>query len=168
MIWSWSVIGTNIDFNHNKIHEGTHYFYSRTTTLGNGATGNWVLTSATKDLHFVYSIDSDFAGFTFATYEDITADADGTLLEINNNNRRKGDNSSAVLRYNPSNIVTTNKRVMRDANKGTAINPAKSSAGSIVRSDEVVLYAGKKYLLRITNKATSDNPINVSMTWYEV
>ena len=31
----------------------------------------------------------------------------------------------------------------------------------------VILMAGKKYLMTVTNKASADNPINIGMSWYE-
>jgi hypothetical protein len=49
----------------------------------------------------------------------------------------------------------------------TATNPANRTGGSVDRSDEVILKPNTKYLLRITNLSTSNNDINVGMTWYE-
>lgn len=47
-------------------------------------------------------------------------------------------------------------------------NPSSRIAGSVGRSDEVILDPGVKYLLRITNLSSSDNYLNVGMSWYEV
>lgn len=157
---------TVIDYNHLQIHEGENFFYSNYITLGNGAVGNFVLECGNKDVHFVFALSSDIAGFSFVTYEGATADADGSLITIYNNNRASGNISKAKLRYNPSNIVTGSV-LLRNGKVGTATNPANRTGGSVTRSDEVILKANTKYLLRITNLSTSNNDINIGMSWYE-
>lgn len=158
---------TIIDLNHLTIHNGDHYFYSTYITLGNAGVGDYVLECGKYDVHFVYTLGSDIAGFTFATYEGVTADSDGTLLSIRNNNRESAKQSTAKLRYNPSNIVTGSV-LLRNGKIGTATNPANRTGGSVNRTDEVILKSRTKYLLRITNLSTSNNDINVGMSWYEV
>lgn len=160
----------DIDLNHYEIHKGKHFFYSRFHLVASGATINFVFEVGAKDVHFVYVIDSDFAGFTYSSYKDVTYTiGTGTLLDIRNNNPNFLDNlTTSKLILNPSALSTVGAKLYRTASKGTATNPAKSSGGSLTRDDEVILTAGSKWLLSITNKATAENPINVGMSWYEL
>lgn len=161
-----SNVPIGIDYNHHEIHKGQHYFYSGFITLGNAATGNFTLLS-TKDVHFVFSIFSDIAGFTFATYENVTANNDGTLIDIRNNNRDLNIASSSVLRYNPTNVSTAGATLLRSNRLGAGGNPSSRVAGSVTRADEVILKADIKYLLTITNLSTDNNYLNIGMSWYE-
>jgi hypothetical protein len=157
----------SIDYNHHEIHEGNHFFYASYITLGNAAVGDYVLAIGAKPLHFVFSLSSDIAGFSLLTYENVTANNDGTLITATNNNRTINKLSTAVLRYNPTSIVITGAVLLRSQKVGVGGTPSSRVGGSINRSDEVILKANTKYLLRITNLSTSNNDINIGMTWYE-
>ena len=158
----------NMDLNHNKIHDGLHYYISEYITLGAGAVGDFVLEVGAHDVHFVFSVGSDIAGFIVQTYEDVDADEDGTPYAILNNCRPRAllNPCLDVLRYNPSNIVTAGKLRLRNTKIGEGGTPSTRTGGSLIRSDEVVLTKNIKYLLRITNLSSANNDINVSMSYY--
>jgi hypothetical protein len=165
-----TLASVDIDYNHHEIHEGDHFYYSNYITLANVAVGNYVLEVGEKAVHFVFAVSSDIAGFTVETYEGITASADGTVIEIFNNNRTLAEDmpSSSVLRYNPVTIGSiTGLKKLRNAKVGVGGTPSSRVAGSLQRSDEVILKKNTKYLLRITNLSTSNNDINIGMSWYE-
>lgn len=156
-----------IDYSHSKNHDGDFFFFSDSYTLAGSGVSNFVLEVGAYDLHYVYSISAENAGFTFITYEDITANANGTLSTINNRNRTSINVSSAVLRLNPTNVVTTGKLILRKGQSGVGGAPSSRTAGSVSDDDEIILRPNTKYLLRITNLSTSDNIININMKWYE-
>jgi len=160
---------TNIDLNHHEIHEGDHFFVAEYITLGNVAVANFVLEVGAKDVHFVFAVWSDLAGFIVQTYEAITASADGTVIPILNNCRPlKSIVSLATLRQDPATIGSIVGLVrLRNSKVGSGGNASSRVAGSLQRSDEVVLTKNTKYLLRITNLSTSNNDINYAMAWYE-
>lgn len=159
----------SIDLEHHEIHEGEAYFYSNYHTVLASGSLNFVFLIGNKNIHYVYTINSDQAGYYFSTYEGITSDDNGTLITPRNHNREYTDASTGTLRLNPTNIVTTGAILLRNGYAGTAVNPSQRTGGSISRSNEVILKKNTRYLLRITNMSSSvSNDIQVGMDWYEV
>lgn len=158
----------NMDLNHHEIHEGDHFFVAEYITLGNAAVGDFILEIGDKDIHFVFAAWSDIAGFIVQTYEAITASADGTVIPFLNNCRPlKNKTTFGVLRYNPVTVGSIVGLIrLRNTKVGAGVTPSSRVAGSVQRSDEVVLSKNTKYLLRITNLSTSNNDINIAMSGY--
>lgn len=157
-----------IDKDHHEIHEGESYFHSDFYTVAASGSLNFVFQIDGKNLHYIYTINSDQAGYTFVTFEGVTSDNNGTLITPRNHNREYADASTGVLRLNPTNIVTTGATQLRRGYAGTATNPAQRTGGSVIRTSEVILKKNTKYLLRITNLSSSvTNDIQVGMDWYE-
>lgn len=156
-----------IDYGHEEIHEGHHFFHEEDYEVPGESELNFILDVKDENIHFVYSVDSDFAGFTLESYEGVTSDDDGDPVLMINNNRESSNISSLIVRQDETYTAITTEVRIRSASKGTAVNPANSSGGSIQRSNEVILKKNTKYLILITNKSSSANPINVDMSYYE-
>jgi len=158
----------NMDLNHHEIHEGEHFYVAEYITLASEAVGDFVLEVGNKDIHFVFAAWSDIAGFTVQTYEGITASADGTIILLLNNCRPLKDKTVfGVLRYNPVTVGSVAGLIrLRNTKVGSGGTPATRVAGSVQRSDEVVLTKNTKYLLRITNLSSTVNDINYAMSGY--
>lgn len=157
-----------IETEHKKVHEGEHFFYANYIELGNGATTNIVLETDSKVPHLTFEVSSTDYGFTYESYEDITCDADGSLLTALNNNRLSETLPTMVFRLNPSNIVTTSATPLRRIRSGTAKGGSNAKSGNESRATELILKHETKYLLKITNLASSTNYVNLKIDWYEV
>lgn len=158
----------NIDLNHHEIHEGDHFFISSYFTASSTATNDIIIETGAKYCHLVFSIDSNEYGFSLTTYEGVTANTDGTLINSFNNNRPSITAPTATYRLNPTSIVTTSATLIRSTLTGTAVTPLTRSAGSAVREDEVILKTNTKYLIRIANLGSGNNNINFKFNWYEL
>lgn len=157
-----------IDNNHHEIHEGDHFLHARYYTLGNAAVKNLVLEVGAKSAHFVFSVASDTAGFILVSYKNVTYDAgSGTAVAVFNNNQNVTTANTLIIREDPTTLSTSGATLFRNAFIGTATNPANSRAGSLSRDDEIILPPNSKWLIRITNQSTNNNPINVNCAWYE-
>lgn len=156
-----------IDYEHSKIHDGDAYYISTYWTVANAGVIDLGIEVGANDAHFTYSVNSDQAGFTLLSYENVTFDADGSLLNLRNNNRTSANASTLKIRYNPSNVVITSATEIRKAYCGTGGNASTRSAGSINRNNEVIFKPGLKYLIRITNLSTSNNDIQFNAQYYE-
>lgn len=147
--------------------KGNHYFYSRYHTLGDSGVIDFVLSTGEKPVNFVFATDSDIAGFEVITYKDVTFTAEtGTILPVLNNNSCSSNTPDFTLRSNPSDVSIASATIYRTASKGTATNPAKSTAGSDRAENKVILCPNAHWMLRITNKSTESNDINVSMQMF--
>jgi len=157
----------SIDSNHHEIHEGVHFFYVDYFSVAGSGVLNFTLMTGDKDIHFVFSVGSDTAGFILETYRSVVANNDGTIIDLINNNENSLNVSSVVCRQNPTGIVTTSAKRLRRTKSGEGGAPSSRIGGSISRSDEVVLRKNTKYLIRITNLSTTSNDINLGIGEYE-
>lgn len=158
-----------IETDHARIHAGETFFYVDYYTVANSGVLDFVLECGAKEVHYVFGISSDMAGFTLSTYEGVTVtDATGSVLNVNNQNRESNNIPTAILKLNPTVQAITTELLLRRTKIGQGGAPSSRVGGSVSRGSEVVLKANTKYLLRITNLSTSNNDINVSMQWYEV
>ena len=114
-----------------------------------------------------FAVDGADAGFILQTYENVTADSDGTLTPIFNNFRSSETASTVVVRKAPSNVVVTSATLIRSSRRGAGGAVSTRQSGNIDRNHELILKPSIKYLIRITNLSTSANNINVDFSWYE-
>lgn len=162
-----SAIAT-MDVEHYEIHEGDHFFCSCVQAMAGNATIDYVLSIGNKPAHLVFSIIGNDAGISGNTYENITANNDGTLVTPINNNRLSSNTSSIVNRLNPTGVNITNALILRPFRSGTGGTPSQRQSGSIERSREVILKPNTKYLIRTTNLSTSTNNVSFDFSWYEL
>lgn len=156
-----------IDFEHSKIHDGDHYFYADYHTLTGNGTIDFVIAVDGCCNHFTYSVNSDQAGFSFTSYEGVTANTNGTTVAIHNNNRESAHTTCTVCQINPTGISTTGATLLRRGYAGTAANPSQRSGGSVSRDQEAILRPDTKYLIRITNLSSATNDVQVIFNYYE-
>lgn len=162
-----SAIAT-LDVEHYEIHEGDHFFYSTVFSLASGATAIYTLKTGAKPIHFVFSTVGNDAGISGNTYENVTANEDGTLITINNNNRNSANTTTTTIRFNPTGLNTTGSVLLRTFRAGTGGTPLTRSAGSISRGNEIIFKPNTKYSLSITNLSTSTNNVSFETSWYEL
>jgi hypothetical protein len=156
-----------IDLDHAKVHCGYHFFQAGVFELASGASMNVVVEVNERRPHMVFTISSTTAGFTVLTREGITANEDGTLLPILNNNRSHTNGNTTILRLNPTGVNTTGSIIIREARLGTT-GGGNAEGGNINRGNEIIMKADTKYLLTITNLGAQVNHINLMHEWYEV
>ena len=149
-----------------ELINGNHYFYSQPISLGTDAVANYVIETGAKANRIEFSLDSTVSGYSFATYEDIIADDDGTLITAINANRVSTNTPVSTLRYNPSNVSIVGATNLRTATVGADGNAQARLSGTITEAFGMILKPNSKYLLRITNMATA-NIVNVKINWNE-
>jgi hypothetical protein len=160
---------STLDIEHHFIHLGRHYFYNRVLTLGSLATTNIVVeTGETCFAHFLFGLEATDGAISYITYKDITANADGTLLPIINNNFNATRESDVILRLNPTEIANNiEANIIRNGRAGKDGTPSQRAGGNVERGDEVIFKPNSKYLLTITNLISATNYVNVKFSWYE-
>jgi hypothetical protein len=157
-----------IEAEHSRIHRGSHYFISNYIAMANATTYNVILEAPAVECHFIFTLSSNEFGFSLATYEGVTADANGTLWVPLNNNRNSTNAALTKLRLDPTNVVTTGATVIRAGILGTAGGTSQRSGGTLERLSETILKKNTKYLIRIVNLGNSTNNLNYTCSWYEV
>lgn len=157
-----------IETEHKEIHEGNHFFNSYLLSMTGNATYDWVLITGEKYAHVTFTLQTAEAGFSFITYEGITANNDGTIVpNILNNNRNSANASTILFRLAPTGVVTIGSQQVRQGHYGTAAGTGNSVGGSVTRENELILKPNTKYLLRITNLSAQANRMNITHSWYE-
>ena len=149
-----------------ELIKGNQYFYNQPISLSTSAVGNYIFATGDKKVRVMFNLESTVSGYSFASYEDVTANEDGTLITLFNNNRGSDNVPVTTLRYNPTGIVTTNATNLRTVTVGSDGNVVSRKEGTVEAKDGTILKANTKYLIRITNMATA-NTINVNITWNE-
>lgn len=156
-----------LDIEHWFIHKGLHFFNSQVITVASEGVINWVIETGDKGLHMVFEVSATDGAISFTTYEGITANEDGTLQTLLNNNRLSTNTSTATMRLNPTGTDITGATIIRSGRAGTTGGTALRSGGSIGRQNELIFKKNSKYLLRVTNLANATNYIVLTHSWYE-
>ena len=148
-------------YEHHEIHNGSHFFISNYTTLGNGATIDFGVQTpdSTKFSHMTFEVEGS-QQIIAVLYEVSDYDADGTAITPVNNNRNSPTTSTLGVRSDPT--VNTAGNQLYAQSKG-----ANRVAGFVTRNRELVLRRNTKYLFRVTNGATNDNVVSYNAEWYE-
>lgn len=158
----------DIDLDHAMIHRGRHYYMADYLELGNAESADLFFQIGEKDIHFVYGVWSDLGPFLLTSYEDITITGGGTPMVIQNSNRNpEAPKTDTILLLNPTGVVIPegNLPLRRTRLGGTTAGPGRVG-GSVSRTAEVVLYRGKKYLIRLANLSGATNYINLIFAYY--
>jgi hypothetical protein len=156
-----------LDIEHWFIHKGEHFFNSQCLEIPSNTTWNWVIETGDRGLHMIFEITANNGALFFDTYEGITADSNGTLQTLLNNNRLSSKTSTATMRLNPTNISIVGAQRIRCGRLGVAGNVSQRVGGSINRSNEIVFKKNTKYLLRMQNLVNEINYTNLTHSWYE-
>lgn len=115
----------------------------------------------------IFEIAANNGALFFDTYEEITADSNGTLQTLLNNNRLSSNTSTATMRLNPTNISIVGAQRIRCGRIGVGGSVNQRSGGSVTRSNEIVFKKNTKYLLRMQNLVNETNFTNLTHSWYE-
>ena len=156
-----------IALSHSKIHDGSHFFCRGFTDLANGATYRivFVTPNTAKLSHFTLEIGHEGEAALTVT-ENITADANGTEMNIFNRNREfarvaGAEGNTSLTYHTPTNPAG-----------GTVLVAGREGSGKKFGSkgrdaEEVVMARNYKYLFEILNGTANNNLINWPFDWYE-
>jgi hypothetical protein len=153
-----------IDYEHNEIHSGDHYFYADKNTVDAAGVIEYLITTPDTDkkIHFVFNVDGTVVT-SFDLYEG--SDKVGTTLQSVFNNNRDSDNEATLIIHKGVSGGTTDGVLMFPYSSGTSTNQSKGQ--SKVRAEsEIMLKRNAKYLLRITS-GTNGNLTNTFCSLYE-
>lgn len=156
------VSSVSIDYAHEQIHKGNHFFYSDCVELGSGGVQDYLITTTTKFSHLSFVVDGS-AITAFDIYE--ASDKTGTTLQtIFNNNRPSATTSANTIHKGVSGGTTDGTKIWCHKS-GSSTNQSKGSASSSQNS-EIILKLNTKYIIRITS-STAGNLTNIKLNWYE-
>lgn len=151
-----------IEYEHNEIHEGNHFFICDYATSGfNSAdTIEFVITTpdTTKWAHMTIGFES-ILGATLDVYEGSSNVVGGTAVTPKNNNRNSDTVSTLTILKDPTSITDGTKIAGFKAG-------ANRRAGAVQRDREIILKQNTTYLFRFTSSANS-NAIGYCGEWYE-
>lgn len=153
-----------VDFEHHELHDGDHFFYTDKVTLGSAATQVYLITTPNngKWCHLIFAATGS-AITQVDLYEG--ADRTGTTGQTLFNSNRNSANAATMTVHKGISAGTTDGTLLWTMNSGSAQGSSRAGMASN-RSNEIILKANTKYLLRITS-GTADNLTNLQLEWYE-
>lgn len=160
---------------HHEIHCGDSYTTGYVVDLSNGASIDYVL--ITPDWGNPVSGDDPFGNQTikvahllgelnveneaeFWFYESPTITDNGTALTVRNRNRNSSNTDFLSVYYGAT------ISVVGDMLEHGMLGSGKSAGCGVNRTDEWILKNNTAYLLRVTNKTTSDNYHTIRFQYY--
>ena len=160
-----SLVITEID--HYIIHRGASFLASDTISVASAGTADFVISNTTttevhlKDFNFT-STEGDA---TIVFYKGVTANADGTLLGLNDKNFITANSSVATMRLDPTgvNIGAATQILHISLTGGKKVGGTAASG-----SEEFVLKQNEKCLLRYTNNAVAADTVSYTTTLLDV
>lgn len=157
---SLSIVQVGLE--HNKIHDGEHFFIADYLTTGFDLndTLEFVLTTpnTTNWGHLTFMFNSSL-GSTLEVFEGASSVVGGTAVTPLNNNRNSATASVISVVKDPSSI-TTGTRIAGFLAGGNR------NAGFIMRENENILKQNTKYLFRFKSLVNS-NSLGFIGEWYE-
>ena len=165
-----SGVDINIPYEHHLIHAGkmcevAHYF----TNVGVSASAEFVvnITGTASEVHAYLEFAASTGPIIAYLYEEHTQTNAGTGLQTRNLNRQHGvDTATAVWTYTPTAATTGAATITLGAMYLAAAGGSRIGAAHR-ENEEMVLAVGKKYLLRVENRAAGAANIFMSVEWYE-
>jgi len=152
-----------IDYAHHEVHAGSSFYYHDVITLGNLGTQDYVITvpDTTKWPHFGLEIDyNDSAGIT-QIFEG--TDKTGTTLQTVFNRNRNSLTAATTTIHKGQSGGTTDGTIIFWKRVGAG----KTSGGIAGTAEERILKRNTKYIIRLSNTATTNNNVTVVFRWYE-
>jgi len=160
---------TVIDYVHHEIHKGNHFSASYKTPDASPIGDN-------NSLQFLIRVPADVQGHTswnaagggdmeVCLYENPTLTDDGTLIASVNMNRNKTSHKAQVDVYHTPTIADPGVQLYNDFEPG-GTGP-RAGGGTVRANEEWVLGPGRDYILCLTNRAGSDQPMSIVVQWYE-
>lgn len=157
-----SLVG--MDYAHQEIHAGDHFFITNYVTLANTNTLVFGVTTpnTTKWSHMYWEILT--TGQTlFQIYEAATYTG-GTPVTQFNNNRNSLTASTLSIVTAPS--ISVAGTIISAALVGIASTNQKALGGTASRDDEIILKQNTQYVFKFTSNS-NDNNITYRAFWYE-
>lgn len=157
---------TVITYPHHELHEGQMFSYSYrspdATPIADNGTIIVALTTGSNQLHLVWFASAG-GDMELEILEGATI-ADGSVVSAPNHNRNSAKLAPAVVTLNPTVSADGTRLDHAYIPGGTGGN---AGGGSANRSNEWVLLPGTTYALRATNRAGSNKPMGVYLSFYE-
>ncbi len=153
-----------IDFSHNRIHSGDHYFYYDSVQLNNGGSQDYLFTTpnSKKWCHIIFDFDASTIA-QFLLYE--ATDKNGTTLQVIYDNNRNSLKTSDSTIHKGVAGGTIDGNLLYQYKSGATAAQSKSMS-STRNDDEIVLKENTKYIFRILSFVNS-NLANIKLEWYE-
>lgn len=154
-----------IDYEHHKIHSGTHFFVAGYDTFGAADDIDFQVTTpnTTTWAHMAFEIQSTGAT-VFSIYEDADVDADGSAVTARNSNRNSATASTLTIQTDGT-INAAGTLIFAQA-FGVSGNPNARSGGTERASHEIILKQNSTYRFFIESDS-ADNIISYQGYWYE-
>ncbi len=160
-----------ISWEHDKIHEGVHYFVVgyQDLSINQVLDFTWQMPNTTKVIHWTWSIDTEKETL-WSVYENVIANnALANTVTLLNSNRNSTNVSDTTMKFEvQANLAGANT----DTNVTSpaillmsGISGAGQKAGAVKRDDELPFKQNSLYCLR--SVATVAGYINFHMQWYE-
>lgn len=154
-----------IDGAHHEIHEGDHYFCSETTIIANAEDKIYLIVTPDNEkfAHMVF-FTTVSGEATIDLLEGVTVEANGTELDVINNNRNSDKEAGLKIYHTPTNPSGGNDLL----NGGARIGLGRNIGGLSRSANEVILKRNTKYLLTISNEIAGGSNITTQLfNWYE-
>ena len=158
---------STLDIEHWYIHRGKSFFNGTVVQVAGNGTFDWVVEVGDCPIHLIFRIGATESGISFVTYEDVEANADGTLQGLINHNRLSSNETEVKMRLRPTGVNIANATVIRQDRIGRAGAAPVRQGGSAERENEVIFKPNTKYLLRVTNLSNNTNYVRLFHAWYE-
>lgn len=157
-----------LELSHQKIHEGNHFSVHK-FTLGVAAIKYFLIIpppvqpdGSVIEMHLIFEISTNVAGGILEFFENPTITANGTSLDIINNNRRSSTVSLSQVFEGPT--VTSDGTSLLQQIGGTATTG--TNLGELNRSEEeTVLSPSFNYIIKFTPSAATD--LTTELNWYD-
>lgn len=153
----------DVSFEHSKIHDGKHFFYSDFVTLGLGVSQDYMITTpaGSEKAHFTFTVTGTLS--TDVSFFE-GGDRTGTTLQTIRNNDRDSITASILTLHKGTSAGTTDGTDIHPDGFGTGV--AAGQGGVSQRDNEMILKANTKYILRILSNVNG-NRLSVHFDWYE-
>ena len=152
-----------IPYSHAELHSGSHYFSKTFFTIPNSATQDIIIITpdTARWAHFIVEVAPQDGAAEIQVYEGTTVSNNGTIDNIRNRNRNYSDNNTTLVYYTPT-ITSVGNLLEKEW-----VGSGKVYGGSVRDAEEKIGKQNTIYLLRVINRTTSDNHVNVKVDWYE-
>jgi len=154
---------------HRKIHEGDGYYVKNFTSVGSGASIDFLFAVADNIVpHMQWQIASESEG-EFFLYEDVEVSDNGTPVTTFNCNRNSSNEPSLKAYSSPT---LAGGSLGDDSQGGTLISASivgsnKETTANRITTYELIGRAGTTYWIRLTNTSASTSWIDYDFNWYE-
>lgn len=159
-----------LEIQHHKIHEGNHFTVHNITLAIPLSSSKYFLIipppiqpdGSVIEIHLIFELDSLTSGGTLELFENPTITANGTPLNIFNNNRRSSTTSQTQVFEDPT-VTFDNPPPLFQG-----IVSVGGTVGDFNRDEEeFILDESFNYVLKFTNSTIATANINIDLNWYD-